>query len=173
MLDLTYGHLVKGSESAARERLDALVSREHNQQVGGTMAREHGYLEGPMWVRTNRFSLRRKPWYRWHRPAGNGYLDVPVDYDYEDFDLAPEEWESLNHLMESGRPKAARDKRGTRVTVAVILAGGLIGFWLAHGWEGTLVGLSVGWVAAWVLLGILAGRQSAKLRKTGGSRSGE
>jgi hypothetical protein len=33
MLDLTYGHLIKGSETTARERLDAFVSREHNQQV--------------------------------------------------------------------------------------------------------------------------------------------
>ena len=32
MLDLTYGHLVKGSETAARERLDAFVSSNHNQQ---------------------------------------------------------------------------------------------------------------------------------------------
>jgi hypothetical protein len=39
MLDLTYGHLIKGSETAARERLDAFVSREHNQQAE---ARWHG-----------------------------------------------------------------------------------------------------------------------------------
>jgi hypothetical protein len=39
MLDLTYGHLIKGSETTARERLDAFVSREHNQQVE---ARWHG-----------------------------------------------------------------------------------------------------------------------------------
>jgi hypothetical protein len=33
MLDRAYGHLIKGSETTARERLDALVSREHNQRV--------------------------------------------------------------------------------------------------------------------------------------------
>jgi integrase len=32
MLDLTYGHLVKGSESAARERLDAFTASTRNQQ---------------------------------------------------------------------------------------------------------------------------------------------
>ena len=32
MLDLTYGHLVKGSESAARERLDAFTASTHSQQ---------------------------------------------------------------------------------------------------------------------------------------------
>jgi hypothetical protein len=39
MLDLTCGHLIKGSETTAPEWLDAFVSREHNQQVE---ARWHG-----------------------------------------------------------------------------------------------------------------------------------
>jgi hypothetical protein len=32
MLDACYGHLVKGSEMTARERLDAFVSNKHRQQ---------------------------------------------------------------------------------------------------------------------------------------------
>jgi hypothetical protein len=31
MLDLTYGHLVKGSETAARERLDAFIAAAHDR----------------------------------------------------------------------------------------------------------------------------------------------
>jgi hypothetical protein len=118
------------------------------------MTPEHGYLHGPHWYRTSWFSLRRKKWYRWHLPNGS-YLDVSEDSGHADFDLDVEDWESLNYLMSVEQAKNKKDSRISKVSVAFILAGGLIGLRLTHDWWGAFSGLVLGCFATWILLRVL------------------